>query len=1132
MQAKTEVELLKLLNEKDPTDQWCIVRLLSRFSHLGHTCLVFEHLSFNLYDLLRKTHFNGVSLNLIRKFARQILKTLAFLSLEEVNVIHCDLKPENILFRQPNRSAIKVIDFGSSCRASRTMYTYIQSRFYRSPEVILGLPYSQPIDMWSLGCMLVEMHTGSPLFSGRDQHDQMIRFCQLKGLPPRHMLQRGRKTREFFDIVQPSGSDSSMSSSSDGEYDSDSGSSVGSSGSRSSFTSSSSGSGDESSIDGARPARPDASGEKVVAGSKSAAADDSGMVVDATSAAGAGKADAAGDKRSRRRGGDASAGERRRHRRHHRHQGSLGSHSTRSQSPGTSATPESSHSRRHRGRRRRRRHWLSARSEHKPIFRLKTRTRASSSSHREPTIHKNLASVLGVNIGGPGGRRRSETTGHTEHHYRSFLDLVESMLEYDPAVRIRPMQALNHPFLRDEVQSSTVAPSSMAGAGDTGGNPGSGGAGSAAVGAKPADRSKGAEESKASATTGGEKAPVSGGAGAEKAGSTGGADGSTALAGGTTGGAPSSSDGAAASAAGAAAGDQPTAPVGISRSQSHGDVYRYGTAHAQQSGNPFPYGLPFAYPPAAGAAGAAGFPMLPPGYGLYGFSPAAAAIAALTQAGLAPPPGVDPFGTAGGPPTGAAAAGVARDGKAKRKSSKGVGRRARSLSDDDTPNYVADFRAEALLRRMHSSGTTGVPPTGTAPAGAAADDPMGAPTLQRSHTYAHPAGVSHQAQAQAQFFAQLIAMGMSPYAAPPADAAGGGAASSGNAGAAFPFGFPPYPLAFPYTPYFPGGPIPPASVAGSASASAAAAASLATSGPGSGAGVHTHSTDAATTASPGDGVPRPVSHPVFEGGASQAHVLHAYAAQARATAVAAAAASTGDPDGGMVVDSTSAAPAAAQSGAGEAGAAGDDGGLASNQASEPRSPPKRKGSGSKRGLEVDSSGEGGDDTEAGSSSRRRQGSPSTTATAGGAGFPPGAALPGMPGAAGLLGIPHPRSHSTPPYAHIAQATAATGDRGLPAGGAAPALPDPRALDPATNPQLAAYLALLYSYGFNPRAAPYGLLPPLQHLPAGSGAAAAAAAAQAAAAQAAAAAGAGADAQRGRARARAETAPESRDPTAP
>lgn len=66
-------------------------------------------------------------------------------------ICFCSFVKENILLKQRGSSSIKVIDFGSSCYADRKIYTYIQSRFYRSPEVILGLSYGTPIDMWSLG---------------------------------------------------------------------------------------------------------------------------------------------------------------------------------------------------------------------------------------------------------------------------------------------------------------------------------------------------------------------------------------------------------------------------------------------------------------------------------------------------------------------------------------------------------------------------------------------------------------------------------------------------------------------------------------------------------------------------------------------------------------------------------------------------------------------------------------------------------------------------------------------------------------------------------------------------------------------------------------------------------------------
>jgi dual specificity tyrosine-phosphorylation-regulated kinase 1 len=176
----------------------------------NHQCLVFEMLSLNLYELLKNTQFGGVSLNLIRKFAKQILKALSFLARTDVDIIHCDLKPENILLRHPKRSGVKVIDFGSSCRSNKRMYSYIQSRFYRSPEVMLGLPYSVAIDMWSLGCILAEMHTGEPLFSGSDQFDQMQKIVKLLGMVPVHMIERAgdQQRTQFFERGRtPAGSD-------------------------------------------------------------------------------------------------------------------------------------------------------------------------------------------------------------------------------------------------------------------------------------------------------------------------------------------------------------------------------------------------------------------------------------------------------------------------------------------------------------------------------------------------------------------------------------------------------------------------------------------------------------------------------------------------------------------------------------------------------------------------------------------------------------------------------------------------------------------------------------------------------------------------------------------------------------
>lgn len=111
-----------------------------------------------------------------------------------------------------------MIDFGSACHERQTVYTYIQSRFYRSPEVLLGIPYTAAIDMWSLGCIAVELFLGLPLFPGTSEYNQITRIVEMLGyvhllfrsafdraltlgcrLPPQYMLDMGKQTSQFFD---------------------------------------------------------------------------------------------------------------------------------------------------------------------------------------------------------------------------------------------------------------------------------------------------------------------------------------------------------------------------------------------------------------------------------------------------------------------------------------------------------------------------------------------------------------------------------------------------------------------------------------------------------------------------------------------------------------------------------------------------------------------------------------------------------------------------------------------------------------------------------------------------------------------------------------------------------------------
>ncbi|CEL04694.1 Putative Dyrk [Aspergillus calidoustus] len=198
-QALIEVNLLQKLKEWDPHRRHSVVNFTQSFYFRGHLCISTELLGINLYEFIKAHDFRGFSIKLIRRFTRQILSSLTLLQAKKV--IHCDLKPENILLVHPLSSDIRVIDFGSSCFENEKVYTYIQSRFYRSPEVILGMSYGMPIDMWSLGCILAELYTGYPIFPGENEQEQLACIMEVFGPPEKHLIEKSTRKKLFFDSL-------------------------------------------------------------------------------------------------------------------------------------------------------------------------------------------------------------------------------------------------------------------------------------------------------------------------------------------------------------------------------------------------------------------------------------------------------------------------------------------------------------------------------------------------------------------------------------------------------------------------------------------------------------------------------------------------------------------------------------------------------------------------------------------------------------------------------------------------------------------------------------------------------------------------------------------------------------------
>ncbi|KAM7318155.1 hypothetical protein ACRRTK_022892 [Alexandromys fortis] len=186
-QGQIEVSILSRLSSEN-ADEYNFVRSYECFQHKNHTCLVFEMLEQNLYDFLKQNKFSPLPLKYIRPILQQV--ATALMKLKSLGLIHADLKPENIMLvdpvRQPYR--VKVIDFGSASHVSKAVCsTYLQSRYYRAPEIILGLPFCEAIDMWSLGCVIAELFLGWPLYPGASEYDQT---------PEEHELETGIKSKE------------------------------------------------------------------------------------------------------------------------------------------------------------------------------------------------------------------------------------------------------------------------------------------------------------------------------------------------------------------------------------------------------------------------------------------------------------------------------------------------------------------------------------------------------------------------------------------------------------------------------------------------------------------------------------------------------------------------------------------------------------------------------------------------------------------------------------------------------------------------------------------------------------------------------------------------------------------------
>ncbi|CAB1415797.1 unnamed protein product [Pleuronectes platessa] len=194
--ANQEVAALKKLRL---LDKFYFVQWYQSFLDRGHICLEFEHLDKSLLDFTRERGSRPVLLKEIRPIVQQLAHALNHL--KAAGIVHSDLKLDNVMLvdhlREPLR--VKLIDFGLAFEVSAAkLGSHLQARSYRSPEILLGHPFTEAIDMWSLGCMVARMYLRSHLYPGLGEYEMITQIMETQGQLPNTMLNHGCKTPHFF----------------------------------------------------------------------------------------------------------------------------------------------------------------------------------------------------------------------------------------------------------------------------------------------------------------------------------------------------------------------------------------------------------------------------------------------------------------------------------------------------------------------------------------------------------------------------------------------------------------------------------------------------------------------------------------------------------------------------------------------------------------------------------------------------------------------------------------------------------------------------------------------------------------------------------------------------------------------
>ncbi|XP_029766717.1 cyclin-dependent kinase-like 5 isoform X3 [Terrapene carolina triunguis] len=191
-----ELKMLRTLKQEN------IVELKEAFRRRGKLYLVFEYVEKNMLELLEEMP-NGVPPEKVKSYIYQLIKAIHWC--HKNDIVHRDIKPENLLISHCD--VLKLCDFGFArnlSEGSNANYTeYVATRWYRSPELLLGAPYGKSVDMWSVGCILGELSDGQPLFPGESEIDQLFTIQKVLGPLPSEQMKLFYSNPRFHGLRFP-----------------------------------------------------------------------------------------------------------------------------------------------------------------------------------------------------------------------------------------------------------------------------------------------------------------------------------------------------------------------------------------------------------------------------------------------------------------------------------------------------------------------------------------------------------------------------------------------------------------------------------------------------------------------------------------------------------------------------------------------------------------------------------------------------------------------------------------------------------------------------------------------------------------------------------------------------------------